>query len=258
MTTDIEISRSGRIQVLRFARPQKKNALTGAMYAALSDALEAGDADADIAAHVFFGSGGIFSAGNDLGDFLKTAQGAGGLGEDVLRFIRLLPKIKKPMLAGVDGKAVGIGATLLFHCDLVYVTPASELSTPFLDLGLVPEAGSSLLAPRLMGHQLAFELLVLGAPFSAARTLSCGLANALVDPQSLEAVVLDAAARLAAKPPEALALARRLLKGDVSDTSGRIEQEALAFEKRLHAPESREAFEAFFAKRPPNYAKTAQ
>lgn len=255
MTSDIEVTRAGATQVLRFARPQKKNALTGAMYAALADAIAAGDADGDVAVHVIFGSGGVFSAGNDLGDFLETAEGAGGLGGDVLRFIRLLPKIRKPLLAGVDGKAVGIGTTLLFHCDLVYATPESEFSTPFLDLGLVPEAGSSLLGPRLMGPQRAFELLALGAPFSAERALQSGFVNGLVSKADLEAHVLAAAMKLAAKPPDALLMSRRLLRGDASDISGRIEEEALAFEKRLRSPEAREAFQAFFEKRAPDFTK---
>jgi enoyl-CoA hydratase/carnithine racemase len=255
MSDDIQIGRDGPVQILRLARPQKKNALTGAMYKALSDAFEAGDGDAGVTAHVVFGSPGAFSAGNDLGDFLAKAKGEGGLGGDVLRFIRLLPRIKKPLLAGVDGQAVGIGTTLLFHCDLVYATPQSIFATPFLDLGLVPEAGSSLLAPRIMGHHRAFELLALGAPFSAERAAQSGFVNDLVPADQLESRVLESAKTLAAKPPEALALARRLLKGDLADISGRVEEEALMFEKRLQSPEALEAFQAFFEKRAPDFRK---
>ncbi len=256
MASGIEVSRDGATQILRLTRPEKKNALTAAMYAALVEAIEAGDAAPDIAAHVIFGSGGAFSAGNDLGDFLTAAKAGRGQSGDVLRFIRLLPKIKKPLLAGVAGKAVGIGTTLLFHCDLVYATPESEFSTPFLDLGLLPEAGSSLLAPRLMGHARAYELLALGAVFSAEKARECGFVNDVAPTADLERRVLAAAKALAAKPPEALMLARRLLKGDISDLSDRIEEEALLFEKRLHSPEAKEAFQAFFEKRPPNFTKT--
>lgn len=255
MASGIEASRDGATQILRLARPEKKNALTGAMYAAFVEAIEAGDAAPDIAAHVIFGSGGVFSAGNDLGDFLAAAKAGRGQG-DVLRFIRLLPKIKKPLLAGVAGKAVGIGTTLLFHCDLVYATPESEFSTPFLNLGLLPEAGSSLLAPRIMGHARAFELLALGAVFSPDKARECGFVNDIVPSDELEQRVLAAARMLAAKPPEALTLARRLLKGELSDITGRIEEEALLFEKRLHSPEAIEAFQAFFEKRAPDFMKT--
>ncbi|MFN0217945.1 MAG: crotonase/enoyl-CoA hydratase family protein [Hyphomicrobium sp.] len=256
MTEEIEISRDGAVQILRLARRKKKNALTGAMYRAMSDAIEAGDAAPDVAAHVIFGSGGVFSAGNDIADFLATAKGTGGLGDDVLRFIRLLPKIRKPLLAGVDGKAVGIGTTLLFHCDLVYATPESDFSTPFLDLGLVPEAASSLLAPRVMGYQSAFELLALGGSFSAARARERGFVNDVVGSLELEARTIAAARNLAVKPPEALLLARRLLKGDVADISGRIEEEAVLFQKRLQSPEALEAFQAFFEKRAPDFSKS--
>jgi enoyl-CoA hydratase/carnithine racemase len=251
MNALIEVSRSGGVQILRIMRPERKNALTGAMYRALSDALEAGEASAEIAAHVIFGSNGIFSAGNDIADFLATAQGEAGLGPDVLRFIRLLPALEKPLLAGVDGPAVGIGTTLLLHCDLVYASPAAIFSTPFLDLGLVPEAASSLLMPRAMGHVRAFEMLALGEPFSAERALHSGLINGIVPADRLEDVVIAAAVRLANKPPEALRLARRLLKGDPAATRARMDEEAALFTERLRSPEALAAFQAFLGKRGP-------
>ena len=141
MTAEIIVARDGAIQILRINRPSKKNALTGPMYEALCDAIKAGDSDAAIRAHVITGSDGMFSAGNDIADFLAVAKQTCGLGDGVLRFIRLLPLINKPLIAAVDGIAIGIGTTLLFHCDLVYATPAAKFATPFLDLGLVPEAG---------------------------------------------------------------------------------------------------------------------
>ena len=142
---------------------------------------------------------------------------------------------------------------MLFHCDLVYASPASKFATPFLDLGLVPEAGSSLLMPRVMGAHRAFEMLVLGETFDAGRAREAGFVNAVVAADALEATALRAAARLAAKPPEALALARQMLRGDASDIAQRVNEEAAAFQARLASPEAREAFQAFLEKRPPRF-----
>ncbi|MDX2307230.1 MAG: crotonase/enoyl-CoA hydratase family protein [Hyphomicrobium sp.] len=255
MTDAIEISRSGAAQVLRIVRPEKKNALTQAMYRALADAIETGEADGSVAVHVLFGQPGIFSAGNDIGDFLAQAGGAGALPRDVVRFIELLPAVSKPLVAGADGLAVGVGATLLLHCDLVYVTPRTVLSTPFLDLGLVPEAGSSLLLPRRVGHVRAFEMLVLGEPFEAERAREAGLVNRIVAPEDLEAVVLATADRLAQKPPSALATARRLLRGESAETMARMREESELFRSCLVSLEAREAFQAFLEKRKPDFAK---
>lgn len=251
MTGGVEIAKSGRVQILRFSRPDKKNAITGAMYEALAGCLEAGEADTGIAAHLFCGSNGIFTAGNDIGDFLATAQGTGGLGAGVLRFLKLLVEVQKPLIAAVDGKAVGVGTTMLLHCDLVYASPTASFSTPFLDLGLIPEAASSLLMPRLMGPQWAFEMLALGAAFPAERALSAGFVNAVLPADRLEAVALEAAHRLAAKPPEALAIARRLLRGSQEAILTRIDEEAALFKARLSSPEARQAFQNFFEKRRP-------
>lgn len=254
MTSDVVVERADRVQILRLSRPEKKNALTRAMYTTLCDAIESGDADAAISAHVITGSGGLFTAGNDIGDFLAAGSGAGSKNTEVLRFIRLLPVIRKPIIAAVDGIAIGIGTTLLFHCDLVYATPAATFATPFLDLGLVPEAGSSLLMPRLMGYQRAFEMLALGDPFSAERAREAGFVNAVVPVDALESTAVKSALRLAAKPPEALALARQMLRGTASDISQRVDEEAAAFLQRLSSPEAREAFQAFIEKRPPRFS----
>lgn len=255
MTADIEISVADGVQVLRLTRAAKKNALTGAMYAALCDAIEKGDDDRAVAAHVITGSGGVFTAGNDLGDFLATARGTGDLSKDVLRFIRLLPVIRKPLIAAVDGDAIGIGTTLLFHCDLVYATPDSKFATPFLALGLIPEAASSLLMPRMIGHARAFEMLALGETFTAEQAALAGFANKVVPSERLEETALDAARRLASKPPEALAVTRRLMRGDPAEILKRTDIEVVAFRERLRSPEAIEAFTAFFEKRPPNFRK---
>jgi enoyl-CoA hydratase/carnithine racemase len=246
--TDIDISRVDGIQVLRLNRPAKKNALTAAMYAALVDALMSGDSASDVSVHVILGTDGVFSAGNDLHDFLRTADGSTGLGDDVLRFIRLLPLVGKPLVAGVDGFAIGIGTTMLLHCDLVYASERAQFATPFLNLGLVPEAASSLLMPARMGYARAFEMLALGNTFSAQQARDAGLVNAVVHSFELEAAVMDAARRLAAKPAEALAAARRLMRGDVAAILKRMDEEADAFKERLASPEAKTALAAFLNK----------
>jgi len=255
MTADIEVSKSGGAQILRLMRTAKKNALTGAMYAALCDAIETGDDDDAVAAHVILGSGGVFSAGNDLGDFLTIARGTADLGKDVLRFIHLLPVIRKPLIAAVDGAAIGIATTMLFHCDLVYATHDATFATPFLDLGLIPEAASSLLMPLRMGYARAFEMLALGETFTAERALSAGFVNRIVASDDLEATAMDAAHRLAEKPPEALAVTRRLMRGTPGEVLKIINEEVVAFRERLSSPEAQEAFVAFFEKRPANFRK---
>ena len=263
MTQDIDIKAADGVQVIRFLRAEKKNAFTGPMYAAMSQALEAAETDDAIAAHVFIGSGGVFSAGNDINDFLRRAQatvtgGGQGIPTPSLDFIRRLPKVTKPMIAAVDGLAIGVGATMLLHCDLVYATPAASLRTPFLDLGLIQEAGSSLTAPARLGYPRAFELICLGEPFSAERALHAGLINAVVPAEQLEATALASARRLAAKPRQALMLSRRLLRQGFPDIGAMIDQEAEAYAVLMRSPEAREAFTAFLEKRPPDFAKARQ
>ncbi len=253
--SNIEVTRMGASQIIRFNRPDKKNALTGKMYDALSDALEGGDLDPNVAVHVILGSNGVFTAGNDIGEFLASANDDQAALKAVLRFIRLLPRVVKPMLAGVDGLAVGIGTTLLFHCDMVFASPAARFQTPFLDLGLVPEAGSSLLMPARLGYARAFEMLVLGNALDAAAMHSAGLVNAIVAADELEAQVMGVAARLTRKPPEALAQARRLMRGDVEAISRRTDEEAKIFARQLQSAEAREAFQAFLEKRAPEFSK---
>jgi len=256
--SDMAIAILEGVQTLRFMRPGKKNAITSQMYAELASALKDGDGRGDVAVHVLLGSGGSFSAGSDIGEFMERAQGRADLSGPILDFIRLLPRVNKPLLAGVDGLAVGVGTTLLLHCDLVYATPAASFRTPFLDLGLVPEAGSSRLAPLRMGHARAFELLALGETFSAERALAAGLVNAIVPAAELEATVRAAAMRLAAKPPEALALCRRLLRPNAAETSACIEEEIRIFADRLTSPEAREAFQAFLEKRRANFSRAGK
>lgn len=244
MSEHVTVERRGAVQAIRMNRPDKKNALTRDMYTAMTEALRAGDADAAIRCHVFFGVPGVFSAGNDLGDFLEMASG-GEDGNEVFDFLLALAASEKPVLSGADGVAVGIGTTLHLHCDLTFATPETVFHTPFIDLGLVPEAASSLLAPALMGRQRAFAMLVLGEPLEAEHALAAGLIHAVVEAFDLEDAVLAAAERLAAKPPEALRIARDLIRGPREAVAARIEEEAGHFRERLKSDEARAAFEAF-------------
>lgn len=254
MSTPVEITLAGGVQTIRLNRPDKKNALTLPMYQAMTEALAAANADPAIAVSVFEGLPGAFCAGNDIEDFLGFAR-SGELGAPILAFLRALVAARKPLIAAVDGLAIGIGTTLLFHCDLAFATPNAVFKTPFVDLALVPEAASSLLAPRLMGQARAFELLALGAPFDAAKAERVGLVNAVVAADDLSITVARAALALAQKPPGALAAARALIRGDTADILARIDQEAAEFAARLRSGEAREAFTAFLEKRKPDFSR---
>ncbi|MEM1306666.1 MAG: crotonase/enoyl-CoA hydratase family protein [Pseudomonadota bacterium] len=256
MAEGLTFERRDAASIVRFARPEKKNALKSFMYTAIAETMAEAECDPAVTAHVFIGSEGVFTAGNDITEFADRANGDTALSGHVQNFIRSLPNIKKPMIAAVDGLAVGIGTTLLMHCDLVYATPTASLRTPFANLGLVPEAGSSLIAPRLMGHARAFELLVLGQPFDAETAQAAGLINRIVPAEELEQTALAAVAQLAAKPPEALAKSRALLRGSADEIAARIDHEIGIFTERLASPEAREAFAAFFEKRAPDFSKT--
>lgn len=248
MSDNIQIERRGAVQIIRLNRPDKKNAITRAMYGAMSAALAAGDADPAVRVHVFLGVPGAFSAGNDLADFMAVAMGGDG-GTEVWDFLLALAGVQKPMVSGVDGIAVGIGATLNLHCDITIATARTAFHTPFVDLGLVPEAASSLLAPRLLGHQRAFALLALGEPLPAEGALAAGLIHAIVPEDRLEADTLAMADKIAAKPPEALKIARDLMRGPRDAVVARINEENEHFRARLKSDEARNAFAAFLSRK---------
>lgn len=248
MTDHILVERRGAVQLVRMNRPDKKNALTRAMYAAMAKALTGGDADPAVRVHVFLGVPGAFSAGNDLNDFMAVATGGEG-GMEVWDFLAALAGTQKPVVSGVDGIAVGIGTTLNLHCDLTFATPRTVFRTPFVDLGLVPEAGSSLLVPARVGRQQAFALLGLGEGFSAERAKEAGLIYAVVEEDRLEAAVMEAANLIAAKPPEALKIARDLMLGDRDELLDRIQEEGELFRERLKSTEAREALTAFLTRK---------
>jgi enoyl-CoA hydratase/carnithine racemase len=236
------------VLVIRMNRPDKKNAITRAMYVQMTEALVAANADDSVKAAVFFGVPGSFSAGNDLADFMEIARDV-SLTRDVHAFIHQLPMFEKPLLSGVDGLAIGIGTTLNLHCDLTFATPRAFFRTPFTDLALVPEAASSLLGPRLMGAQRAFAMFAAGIGFSAEEAREAGLVWKIVGEDVLEATVLAAASALAEKPRQALAITRKLLKGSVGEIHARMEDEALYFNAQLQSREANEAFSAFINKK---------
>ena len=253
MTDEIRQQRRGAVLELRFNRPDRKNAITGAMYSALADALGDAERDESIRVVTLSGSEGTFTAGNDLRDFQQAAPGEAE--RPVARFLEAISTFPKVLVAGVAGPAVGVGTTMLLHCDLVLAAPSALFSLPFVDLGLVPEAGSSLLLPRLIGRQRAAKHLILGDPFDAETALGYGLVSEIVSEDELEARVGKIAARIAAKPPEAVRLTKRLLREDAAAVRQRIAEESALFGERLQSPEAAEAFAAFFEKRPPNFSR---
>ena len=247
MSEFIETSVENGVLTLRMNRPAKKNAIDRPMYAAMAEALARADADPAIGATLICGVPGAFSAGNDIADFVAVALG-GGRTAEVEAFLRALVAAQKPLVAAVDGLAIGIGTTLLMHCDLVFASDRSTFRTPFLDLGLVPEAGSSLIAPMLMGHQRAFALLAMGETFDAAAARGANLVYAVTGSATVEAEALSAAQALARKPREAMRIARDLIRGPKETLLLRIEEEIRHFEERLSSAEARAAFQAFMTR----------
>ncbi len=241
---EIEIARQGKVQTIRFNRADKKNAITRTMYAQLASAISGADTDESIGVSVILGQPEVFTSGNDLKDFLAAAMG-GEKGTEVIDFLRAIISGQKPLIAAIDGLAVGVGCTMLMHCDMVFASPRAWVQTPFTDLGLVPEAASSLVAPRIMGSHRAFALLAMGERFQAQQAFEAGLVNEIVETEDLETRAMDAATRLAAKPPQALAISRKLLRGDRAEVIARMEEEGALFAERLQSDEARNAFMAF-------------
>lgn len=244
MDEHISVDVTEGVQTIRIDRPEKSNALTAEMYEAAADALALADHDTAVRAVLFAGMPGVFTAGHDV-DELRQYLDSGTFGESPVRFMKTLATVDKPVVAAVDGLAVGIGTTMLFHCDFVVASEWSIFSSPFADLGMPPEAGSSLLAPGIMGHHFAFELLVMGEQFDAQRALAVGLINRVVVPEDLDSVALGYARALSAKPPQAVRLARRLLRGDRRDVVNRIGLEAGSFPELMHSPAAHDALLAF-------------
>lgn len=246
MSENLIVERADSVVTVTINRVDKKNALTGEMYESLIETMQAADVDPDTRVLLFHGAGETFSAGSDIGEFLSRVNLTGEF--PALRFIRQLAICETPMIAAVDGNAIGVGTTMLFHCDLVYATPEARFHMPFINLALVPEAASSLLVPERFGYAKAAELLMLGEPFDAEAGAAMGLVNAIVPRQSLLDHAREKARLLAGKPYHALRNTRRLMRGDPQRLLERIEQEAVAFDKALRSDEARQIFTAFLAR----------
>ena len=246
------------VATIEIARPEKKNALTVAMYQAMHGALVAAKADPAVRAVLITGQPGIFTSGNDIEDFMTRApaQGSDALDSPVFRFMRALLDCDKPVVAAVTGAAVGIGTTMLLHCDFVYVSDEARLAMPFVALGLVPEFASSLLVPQLMGHRRAAEKLLLGDPFTPEQAVECGIANAVLPAGEVVNHARRVAERFNGLPPGAVREAKQLMRAPQHALLLQtIRTEAEIFAKRLRSPEAMEAFQAFFQKRKPDFSK---
>jgi len=255
MTDEIQVLDDSRIRTIRFNRSAKKNAITRAMYTAMAEALETANAD-DVRVVIIAGSDGVFSAGNDLTDFMEAPPHIGG-GDmpPVERFMRALMACEKPVIAAVDGLAVGIGTTLLLHCDLAYASPRAVFSTPFVNLALAPEFGSSQLLPGSVGRVVASELLLLGEKWGAEKAAQKNLITNVLPEEGFDAAVTGIAQKLAALAPGAVKTAKMLINQPAEDLMARISREGELFAGQLASDEFKEAVTAFMERRQPDFSK---
>ena len=252
--TEIVTESRDRILKIKINRPDKKNALTRAMYAAMADAIARSDDDNGIRAVFLHGTADCFTAGNDLKDFQAFRQD--GDNKDVSNFLSAISLAKKPIVAAVGGVAVGVGTTMLLHCDLVYAGESARFILPFAALGLCPEAASSFLLPKLVGQKRASELLLLGEPFSAAKALEFGLVNAVYPDAEFISLAFAQAQKVAQQPPASVRITKALLKRPVSQhIADTMVEERRHFSERLKSDESEEAFRAFFERRKPDFSE---
>lgn len=247
-TPQVLVNIADGVQTIRLNRPEKKNAITRPMYAAMAAALKDADSRDDVRVTVFLGAPGVFSAGNDMADFMAYAT-TGSLGYEIIDFLHALARADHCLVSAVDGLAIGIGATLHFHCDATFATPRTRFSTPFVDLALVPEAASSMLLPAAIGHQRAFAMLGAGHSMGAEDAQAAGLILGVVEEERLEDTALTYARDLASKPAHALRLARRLSRPDPETVIERITIEAEHFAAQLRSDEARGAFQAFMSRK---------
>jgi len=249
----IKTATLNHVATIEIARPEKKNAITGEMYRAMGQALRAANEDADVRAVLITGQPGIFTAGNDLEDFMQR-RGEGD--PPAFDFMKALLACDKPVVAAVTGAAIGIGTTMLLHCDLVYVSDEARFAMPFTSLGLVPEFASSLVLPRLIGHAKTAEKLLLGDPFGAAEAAEIGIANAVLPAGEVVNHARRIAERFNGLPPAAVRETKKLLKrATTGQTLETIAVEGAVFSERLSSPEAKEAFSAFFQKRKPDFSQ---
>jgi len=242
------------VATIEIARPEKKNAITMAMYQAMSDAIYDAQLDSSVRSVLITGQPGIFTSGNDLEDFMQRPPQ--NMDSPVFKFMEALTGCEKPVIAAVTGAAIGIGTTMLLHCDLVYVSDECRLAMPFVSLGLVPEFASSLMVPRLMGHVKAAEKLLLGDAILPSEAVEWGIANAVLPAPEVLPHARRVAERFNQLPPGAVKDAKRLMRAPMADQlMPAIQREAELFGQRLRSPEAREAFQAFFEKRKPDFSK---
>jgi enoyl-CoA hydratase/carnithine racemase len=253
---DILIHTEAGIMTLTLNRVEKKNSISRAMYATLADSLDRAKSDPAIRVVVIQGHASIFSAGNDIADFQNAADHKNDKAPPVFRFLHGIAAFPKPILAAVCGPAVGIGTTMLLHCDLVYAGDNAAFSMPFVNLGLVPEAASSYIVPQLFGYHRAAEALMLGEPFMAEAALEVGLVNKVLPPTECNAYAQTVAKKLAAKPLSSVMETKRLMKqGHTAAIRERMNQEGEIFGRMLTEPAAIEAFGAFFERRLPDFSK---
>jgi enoyl-CoA hydratase/carnithine racemase len=248
MTEHLIVLDEDATRVIRLRRPEKKNAFSQDMYRGVSDAIDRAQNNPEIRCIIITGGSGVFTAGNDLGDFLKESTTAADAPRGASNAVKLLYSLAhnvKPIIAAVDGVAIGIGTTMLFHCDYVLASTTATFSTPFIQLGLVPEGASSLLMPRTMGYQRAFAMLVMGRKLTAEEAREAGFVNAVVAPGHTEAEARKVAREIAALSPEAVAITRRLIRLPPEDITRRIDQEGHHFGERMRSKEAIAAFKAF-------------
>lgn len=252
--SDILVHTEAGVTTITLNRPERKNSITAAMYQAMAEALSAAQADAAVRAVVIQGHEAVFSAGNDIKDFLEAPPA--NPDAPVHRFLHTIAAFPKPLVAAVCGPAVGIGTTMLFHCDLVYAGDNAAFSMPFVNLGICPEAGSSVLAPQMFGYHRAAEALLLGEPFMAEAALEVGLVNRVVPPSEANNLAQAQARKLAAKPLSSLLETKRLMKkGQQALVAQQMQEEGAIFGRMLSEPAAREAFGAFMEKRKPDFSK---
>lgn len=253
MSETLSVERNGHVLEIAFNRPEKKNALTRDMYAGVVSAFEAAEADPSIRVILLTGRGDTFTSGNDIRDF--QARAAGNERRDGSPFLAALSTLKKPLVGAVNGAAIGVGTTMLAHCDLIVAARRARFTMPFTSLGLVPEAGSSLLFPRLVGLQRASALLLLGESIDADTAQEWGFVNQVVDDEALMPTARAMAARLASLPPQAVRLTKQLIRQGSQDLGPRIDEELAIFRDRVRSPEAGEAFAAFVEKRKPDFSR---
>ncbi|MBN8996725.1 MAG: enoyl-CoA hydratase/isomerase family protein [Rhizobiales bacterium] len=248
MQDHVTVETDGGVEWIRFDRAEHGNAFTAEMFEMAADALSVAERDSRARAILITGMPGVFTSGHDVEELRRYAD-EGAIGASAIRFAKTVATVDKPIVAGIDGLAVGVGTLLLLHCDFVVASEWSIFSAPYADAGVPPEGGASLLAPRLLGYHRAFELLVMGEQFDAHRAREAGLVNRVVPAEDVDTAALGFAHALAAKPPEAIRSARRLMRGDMREVAQRIDQEATAFTDLLRSPAARDALQAYIERK---------